>query len=307
MLGISKANIRKLVGSDVRTVVAEAQYLLWVHIDEQGKYVVKYEKNPDGKLSIMAVVGEGVLEGVTYPLALLCEIGLRRGKPYQRSRTQTKRRPWFSMTKEQYQAAGFYIFWLLQKIADERICAWLFGNRKSPRNVSISLQRWSRRKGCMEIKKKQLSYLNGIRFSVLLKEDFIIKDLYWAEAYHNSDIQRITGGLVYFIKQVLAPYKNRRPNRKDFFSLKKTALMRDKLLSSSLPAHLKYRLLWDYFQNSPYWHELCSILDWDGESFPPEYELPSTVRPDCFMRGIKVRILPRPGSKYFLFEMYEHE
>lgn len=305
MFGVSKANIRKLVGSDVRTVAAEAQHLIWVHKDEQGKYVVKSDENPEGKLSIIAVVGEGTLEGVTYPLVLLCEIGLRRGKPYQRSRTQIKRRPWFSMTVEQYQAAAPRIFSILQKITDKRIGAWKFGNRKNPRHVTISLHRWSRRKRGMEIKKKQIGYLNSVRFSVLPKETLFTRDLYWAEAYLNLDITRITQGLVFFIKKALAPYRWRRPRRKDLFSLKMMGLVREKLQSSNLPIHLRYKLLKDNFSDSPYWEELRSIFKWDGETMPPEGEL-INAPPQYDLGNVQLRILPRPDRKYVMFEMYEH-
>lgn len=305
MLGVSKANIRKLVGSDVRTVVAEAQHLIWVHADAEGKYVVKSEENPEGKLSIIAVVGEGTLEGITYPLVLLCEIGLRRGKPYRRSRPYNKRRPWFSMTAMQYKAVAPRLFSILQKIADKRIGEWKFGNRKAPRHVTISLPRWSRRKRGMEIKKKQVGYLNSVRFSVLPKEELLIQDLYWAEANLNLDIIRVTQGLVYFIKQALAPFRWRRPRRKDFFSLKMTRLVKEKLQTSSLPMHLRRKLLKDKFSDSPYWPELCSVLGWDGEAIGSGFEL-LTTKPEYDLKKVQVRILPRPDGKYVMFEMFEH-
>ena len=79
----------------------------------------------------------------------------------------------------------------------------------------------------MEIKKKQIGYLNSVRYSVLPKEKLFIQDLFWAEAHLNLDITRVSQGLVYFIKQALAPYRWRRPRRNDFFSLKMTGLVRD--------------------------------------------------------------------------------
>ncbi|MFA6494846.1 MAG: hypothetical protein WC246_00565 [Candidatus Paceibacterota bacterium] len=325
MNGISPAKIPQLINGDVDLVSREAQYVLILY-KEDGIYDVTLKRNPDGKLSIIAVIGEGTFQGVRYPLALLCEIGLRRGKPYQAPYARDAsgklilwRRTWFTLTFDQYRAVAPHILSILQGITDETSRAWLFGNRKAPRTVFLSVQRWNRKKRSAETVSKKVAYINGVRFSVLPKEEFLIKDLYWAEAHLNQDIARITEGLAYFIGQSLGPYMKRRPNRKDFFSLRRTKRIKEKLLSSSLPLHLKMKLLKDFFSHHPdprwathphpYWDELRSILQWDGESMPPECELIEVQAgddPSIRLGNIQTRILQRPnGYKYFVFEVYE--
>ena len=325
MKGMSPRKIPQLINGDVDLVSREAQYVLILY-REDGAYGVTVNRNPNGKLSVIAVSGEGTFEGVCYPLALLCEIGLRRGKPYQRPCARDAsgklilwRRTWFALTFEQYQAAAPHIFSILQKITDETSRAWLFGNRKSPRNVFVPIQRWNRKKRSVEAASKKVGYLNGVRFSVLPKEEFLIRDLYWAEAFLNKDIARITEGLVHFIGQSLAPYMKRRPNRKDFFSLRRTKRLKESVLGSSLPFHLKCQLLKDFFSHHPdqrwaryphpYWNELCSILHWDGQAMPPECELLGVRAgddPEVRLGDIQTRILQRPnGYQYFVFEVYE--
>lgn len=325
MKGVGARKIPQLINGDVDLVSCEAQYVLILY-KEDGMYDVTVKRNPNGKLSVIAVIGEGTFEGVCYPLAVLCEIGLRRGKPYQRPYARDAsgklilwRRTWFALTFEQYRAVAPRIFSILQGITDETSRAWLFGNRKNPRAVSLPIKRWNRKKRSVETVSKTVKYLNGVRFSILPKEEFLIRDLYWAEAFLNEDIARITEGLVHFIGQSLAPYMKRRPNRKDFFSLRRTRRMKESVLSSSLPLHLKIELLKDFFSRHPdpqwaayphpYWEELCSILHWDGETMPPECELLG-VRvgddPGIRLGNIQTRILQRPnGYQYFVFEVYE--
>jgi len=318
MKGLSPKDVARLVNEDVSIIQKEARFVI---IIENNQAIIR--ENSHGKISVIGIIGEGTLEGMCYPMALLCEIGLRRGKPYQRISSKKRdskgklilrRRTWFSMTWEQYRVVAPCVFKILQHLADTTSAQWATGNRKNPYMIYGDCERRI---------EKAIRCVNPVRFSVLPKDTFVVRDVYWAETHLNKAMLRGCEGLKVFISRCIYPWMNKgkKPHRKNFFSLKWPSITRDKVRASKLPTYLVLWVVNKYFSHhpSPQWkkfphpfcEEILSMVKWDGKTFPLEWEF-ITPRdgddPAKRLGDIQVRVIQRPnGYKYFVFGVYERE
>ena len=196
MRGISPKKIFELAKNDAERIKRGAKIV--VQIDENGK-IIDLRENPNGKISVLAVVGpigivdervgeeflkNGLLDVLLKEQVLLLEIGMARGKPYRvgydRERKNNTfhiplRRKWFFLSTTQYLNLSPVLFLLLKNEAQDRRQKWL------KHETTFFLLR----KGSGFRKERTTAELlascAGVKFSVSLKDAFICSDILWAE------------------------------------------------------------------------------------------------------------------------------
>jgi hypothetical protein len=290
------SQIRKFAERDVRRVIHEATTLVTL---EKNQKIFPHH-NRRARLGVLAVVGPGVTShGVALGDAVLLEVGYRKTRPYQPAnkpwrrngepRQVPKRRKWCTLTEEQYLHFGPWLFEELQDRVDVLTGEWKGTTYPVPTRQTY----WTSRGGKMTVDttwknggKRLVYWPRGLRFSVSVHDEFLLRDLYWAEMESNSHVRQWLQGLARFIDKRLKPYRDKsRAYMGHWQGLKD---VKHVLETSSLPHYLKIEML-RYLphkkgQQNPFYDLLCDILEWNGTP-TRERQLASLALP-----GVKRRI-----------------
>ena len=167
------------------------------------------------------------------------------------------------------------VFSFLQKYTNERVAGWKNGYFSTPFFIPTSRYYWSRK-----LKKLFHSYSKkpwpcGIRFTVSLKDDFFVKDIFWAEVNTNPYTKKRLSGLAKFIDLRLVKYRN---GYRNFLKLKGVQDVQKVVSNSSLPTYLISEIL-EFLPKktkNPLWFEINDLLKHNGsqEKFLRESSLP---------------------------------
>ncbi len=189
------AHMKKQAVRDVARVRQHARAVITLGQDTAPSFIT----NNHSVLDVVAVVGPTTYDGVSVPEAVLCEVGLRRTRPYARSERRgngSPIRPYLSLIQPrssrfmlsawQYRLAAPTMFSLLDGWMREIVGRWLWGP-----GAVISVRRtYVRRSGSvLETRRFLTMRPRGCRISVARKDHFLCADLlriemgdrYWRE------------------------------------------------------------------------------------------------------------------------------
>jgi len=284
--GVHPAMVPILVQRDVDLAKKEAKVVINLSI-------LDLAYNPKPGLGVIAIIGPGEFFGRKYREALLCEIGLGQSRPYHNakkpkayckvdeSRWMEKRRKWFSLSEEEYLAIAPLIFKIFQELTDKKVATWKHGfYSDDPFLLPTPRNYFSRRQKKLYQSISMMPQRKGIRFAVSKKDEFFVRDIYWA-ALNSSDLKIHLNGLARFIDLYLSPYK--KPLRRSFSKLKRVIRIKRTCLSllSMRGAYLLSEILrcLPKRQRNPLWPHLTDLLGDDGNP-TKERRLADSVLPD---------------------------
>lgn len=265
------------VAEDVARVRAEAFLVLEFSKDPESPTVTE---NPDGMYNVIAVIGPGTglpgtpAAGQSFDKALLCEIGISRGRPYAASfrwdknsgtkRSATHRRKWFQISPADYKKAlGAILFHYLQFLADVRIEKW-----KDPvtyvRVPTAQLHRLSNE--VVEGRGQWSRIEKGARFTVSAADSELVTDLY-AYVLADRQLEESVVGLTNLMDLQLDRYRG---GFTYFKRLKAAANLRDVLDLSPLPRILKMEAISRLPDRTRrmFGSHLAALLHWNGKTPP---------------------------------------
>jgi hypothetical protein len=315
---------KRLASNDVALVRAEARIVLEIVSAE--KFSERW--NPNGRLSIIAIIGPTEDGEQYYDSALLCEIGIGKTRPYNEAKKpkqflnigETKclpaRRKWFYLSTEQYILVAPRIFKIMQDLTDVCVGKWQTKGGfeiPTPRNFytfrskKILKSRWNTPR----------SWQRGCRFSVRKDEMFLGPDIFYCE-YHSEKIANDLGGLARFIDKRLRNYRQNGYTR-DFCSLKGvieiSEILRRRLRVSLAPEHLVQMLEFlPHGKKNLFWQPLCELIanisKWDGSvTLRKKMANLALKNPSSRLDKIELSIVSeiRPGKKMadiWVFEIF---
>ena len=307
MNGIHPAMIPILVQRDVDLVKKEAKIVINLS-------TLNLIRNPKPGINLIAIIGPGEFLGRKYREALLCEIGLGRSRSYHdaqrpkdsklnESRWVEKRRKWFFLNKEEYLVVAPLIFEILQELTDKKVATWKHNfYSDDPFLLPTPRNYFSRHQKKLHQSISMRPQRTGIRFAVSKKDEFLVRDIYWA-ALNNLDLKIHLNGLAKFIDLYLSPYKKQRPLRRRFSKLKRVVRVKRTCLSllSKRGAYLLPELLkcLPKGQRNPLWPHLVYLLGYGG-SATKERRLADSALPDSKNRvgNLEVKITTGLFGKY---------
>lgn len=313
MKGFSQVQIRRVVARDVERVREHAAVVLTLYDIGSSEWKMSQAVKTDPRISVIAVVGPGYFEDQFYKEALLCEIGISRGRPYRPicirngGGSELTRRKWFSLTKEQYLCVAPAIFALIQQLVDKRVTTkWRPEDIKyggfpnvtwySPKNRKV----WHKpSKGYVDVTLTR-GWLRGGCFSISPKDLFLVQDILHAEMFLDPGIQRRISKFAGFVRRSLKRfwYKRARTRFSKLMGAKKIGKFYREFIT--LPRHLQVEAMLRHFRerhgkfpHHPYWDELCELIGWNGEIVPKEIESArnALLNPGKRLNGIKFRII----------------
>ena len=286
MRGISPEKISKLVARDVRIVEKEARLIFEILPD---KRTIEIIENPNPRLNVIAVVGPSWGFERGWSKVLLAEIGISRSRPYHEAQGLNRtpeqsniphRNKWFSLTPQQYQLIAPLIFRRLEGITEKRVALWktgLFSDNKFV--IPTTWNYWLRRSKRFIQRDSLIIPPRGTRFTVHLKDELFVRDIYWAELNLNEQLRRYIIGMARLIDLRLSWYAHRKSQR-PFHNLKGANEVRERLKNSFLLRHphlskeIVRRLKDGEYrpkgrkEKSPYWQVVAEMIDWNGEPIP---------------------------------------
>jgi len=216
MRGINPQKIPDLIKGDVELVKTEARFVFVISPDEK---TIAVSENDNPRLNVFAVIGPSEGFGRHWDEALLAEIGIARTRPYReakglyRKAGQTslhKRRKWFFLSEKQYQLVAPVIFKIMDIRAEKIVASWKSGCQSNRFLISVINHYWLRSRKRMVEKGYMLAVLTGIRFHASLKDEFFVRDIFWAELNQNKAIKKQINGLAKFISLRLHWYNEER-------------------------------------------------------------------------------------------------
>lgn len=278
---LTHARITK-IKKDIERIKQHSIGFIKIDRNNRFKFTANEKKT---RLGVIGIIGppegfEGVLDE-----ALLCEIGISRTKPYTEARGLKRvtdesnipaRGKYFSLSKQQYQLVAPLAFKLIEEMAYERVSRWKKGPfSEDPFWLPSTWHFWSKRAKKFHNRVSWVIATKGSRFTIALKDIFLVKDAYWAELNLNEDIKGRflvkrghIGGLVNFLDKRLNDFRSERKykGRKPFRELKGVKQVEKRLRESSLSRHLLIevvRRLRDEKKNifSEY---ITDMIGWDG-------------------------------------------
>lgn len=169
----SKKKVSELNTRDVNLIGRAAKHVFIV--DHTGT-PFHYRENQHGILDVVAVLGPGEKDGVSFDTTVLLEIGYGHTRPYHNSRGVTgewvhKRRKYVSLTSDQLRNVWPFLEDLLARLAGETISTW-----KSPHvKISSRYHKRTKTRGLKVRKEKEdREYLRGVHFSVSMHDPLVL-------------------------------------------------------------------------------------------------------------------------------------
>ncbi len=274
----------ELVQGDVERVKTEA--IAWINASS-----LELTASPNPRLPIVAIIGPGAagasappkIRGMAYSEAVLCEVGIGKGRPYVGTNVQhavrtpegkkwvAKRRKWFFLTEEQYRAVAPALFAFLQRRVDEKTAAWKFGPHR-PFRYHIEEVRWKIRTHDFQQRVRTRVPRYGMYFTVSAVDELLARDIYCAELTCNPHLKRTMAGLANYMHACLRTY-NTRFAWERFCALKGVGAITRRLHmhTDRLPTYLLAEMLtWHFPEGTQYrfWPELLRLVGWDGKKTP---------------------------------------
>ncbi|OGZ32435.1 MAG: hypothetical protein A2V69_02340 [Candidatus Portnoybacteria bacterium RBG_13_40_8] len=273
MKGLSSEKIPELAAKDVRIVKKEARIIFRISPDER---LIETIENKNPRLDLIAIVGPTWEFNRGWKEVLLAEIGISRTRPYHEARGLNrkneesnipKRRKWFFLSPHQYQLIAPMIFKKIEGLAYERVCLWEKGPFSTdPFKLPSIRHYWLRSAKTLYVNDYWMSRISGARFTVSLRDVFIIRDICWAEANLNRYLRKVLRGLVNFIDLRLNWYKFSYKGRRPFRTLDGTKQVEERLKSRFFTKHP--HLLWEVIRRlkeekeNKYWLHLAEMIAW---------------------------------------------
>lgn len=275
MQGINPEKIPELVKKDVNVVLQEAKIILKISPD--GK-MIEIVENPHPRLGVIAVIGPAKGLGQYFAEALLTEIGIGRSRPYHRAYGigkpenphVPKRRKWFYLSPSQYGLVAPIIFRKIERMAYEKLASWAKGPfSDDPFLIRSRWIFWTKRGSKFYDRVSWALAIRGARFSISLKDELFVRDIYWAELNLNAMIKKRINGLAGFISKRINWYRRRYKYRKPFSQLEGVKQIQEAFQRSSLSRHLHMeaiRLLRDdRKKETPFFPYIADMFGWDGK------------------------------------------
>lgn len=276
-------NIKQLVEKDVQRVLTRAKIVLRI----SGGDVQKIH-NPNPILNVIGIIGPSEAFGKKFESALLSEIGLWRTHPFSSAKipydlrrvgesyTIPYRRKWFRLTREQYRLVAPKIFSTLQSLVDEGTKKW---DRTPQDGWKIETKRFQliRRKKQVIEKTSYKAWPRGLRFSVLWRDEYIARDIFWAELNLNKELRNFLRKAAQYINLMMKDYRKKGYSQRSFDNLKGAINILKLARTATLQ---RYPYLWaEIFEKyitdqanlkgkgSLFLTELSQLVSWNGEEF----------------------------------------
>jgi len=323
MARLSKKLCIELVKKDASIIEKYATTIMIIAPDNESFELIHNPINP--RIGILAVIGPtdssddqkfrpDQIMDEDFKQAILLEIGLGSNRPYKRIKNKkdhieiTKRRKWFCLTKKQYKLIAPHIFSFILKNSLRKIRTW---KRKGYTRISGPKSRW--------VMKKKLNWElwkdrpKGTRFSVSLKDNFVLRDVFWTEL-NNKQIIFSLEGLANSIDMTMRirRYKKNYKGKRLFQKLKGA---RD-ILEDTKEIHirLKNELLEKFIgRNYLFYNQLRNLFELPKEV--PESKIAKKAErlpnPKERTGNIQLRITKNGGLRkdrdYIVFEVSPHD
>jgi len=307
--------ISKLVNDDVKRVTENARIVLVI---DQSNRLVEIRENENFRMNIIAVIGPSFGFNRNWDKVLLLEIGIALTRPYHKMKGENKkpdqsyfpiRRKWFYLTPEQYQLIAPIIFKKMEFMAYQAVCSWKSG---CPGNRFLISAPWhflqKRLRKTIE-RDSVVEVQTGIRFSVSVKDELLVKDIYRAELFSNNWLKSNIQGIVTYITVKLGFYQNYKGNRalnelKGFCEIKKTLL--EKCYLRRFP-HLRIEAVRILAKSGiQHWQEVAEMIDWNHQD-TEEKKLALQAMPNTWSRFGNIQILVTTSfdkqKDYIVFEV----
>lgn len=157
--------------------------------------------NDPFRLNVIAIIGEGWIDGMYCPEALLCEVGVSCVRPYvtaelpkgtratNEANTIRARSLHTRMSEKQYVLVAPMLFGAIQEMADAMIARRV----QNPDNL---FTKWTAvpivakgRKRKIVSENRECKIETGARFSIHRSDEILVNDVHAAELFHNEDVQ----------------------------------------------------------------------------------------------------------------------
>jgi len=246
MVGIKPTDVSLLVERDVSRVRAKARTV--ITLDRQRGFTIRHNPFAAPRLSVIAVIGPGKFQGKSFDEALLCEVGICRGRPYAAAfvggRHLPRRRKWFSLSDEQYMAVAPTVFQAIESLMRERVACWKAGTPDNPMMVSALVSCYDRRERKNILRNVFVPVVNGARFSFAYADRRLLADVLWAEWSVNKAAKSRICRLARWIGWHMSHYRSsRRTDGQKFWKLGRVSRIMQALARKELLPHEKIRLL----------------------------------------------------------------
>jgi hypothetical protein len=205
--GFNEAKVRWKIRKDVKEVEKSAAFVM--EISSEGRPILIRQNHQPG-VRVFAIVGppqnfipnvDGMVVSIArdFEKVILAELGLGRARPYHEamrigrrhgeSYEVAGRHKWFVLNPEQYQNIAPGVFDMLRKIAFTKATNRKWGEHSCfgrPYSYSFLRKNWSGRKGkFISLDSSFRDAEHGTRFSVSIKDEYFLRDIFWAEKYLN--------------------------------------------------------------------------------------------------------------------------
>lgn len=308
---MSKAGVLHLAkySRDVETVKKYARCCIYITSDG-----VRVEENQHYRIEILAVIGQYQDDRLNLDEAVLLEVGLSRGKPYQEAtglkdgnpnypKNYPCRHPYLSITAEQYQLVAPEIFNYLVEYSINKVSLWK-NDWFDPWWIKIDVGTHKNRFSGLTKDHKWLAARPAIRFAVSVHDNFLVSDIYWAELYGKDNLQEDLKKILKFIGDNLGGYKMR--DRKRFpsnwmkfprFAAAISSLKR-------LPKYVQFFIWKKHFPINQYFHyEIMEQIGFQGIDCWEEVCAQNVLdNPSNRIGDVSIRIV-RKSDRFVVFEI----
>ncbi len=274
---------------------------------------VVVKENPNFVLEVVAVIGPYDDGAVKLSEAVLLEVGLNRSRPYGKAEGNvgrenrhaiSKRYGHYHLTPDQYQLVAPHLFGYLTKYATEKVASWK-NDWVDPRWVKFDTGEYRHISG--QRRNYKWSIIEPcVRFSVDLRDELLLGDIFWAELFGFDNRQHKLDRLVAFMGNKFSGYKrtNRKKMPRSWMNYPRFAVAIEAL--RRLPWYLQVFVWKEHFGKHSYFHyEIMEQIGYEGFD-PWEEQVREKALPNPEQRiipPVKIRIL-RKSQKQLVFELY---
>ncbi len=292
--------------SDVKRIKEIAKCCIFITPDG-----VIVNENPNFILEVVAVIGPYQDSEINLPEAVLLEVGMNRSRPYGKAegnvgrenrKAISKRYGHYQPTPEQYLLVAPHLFSYLTKYATEKIRGWK-NNWHDPRWIKVDSAEYRHFSGQRRTY-KWLIKEPCVRFSIDIRDEFLLSDIYWAELFGVENRQYKLERLASLMGNRLSGYKiyNRKRFPKNWMNYPRFASAIYSL--KNLPWYLQVYIWKKYFgSHSRFHYEIMEQIGYQGFD-PWEEILRNKVFPFPEQRlQVKVKVLKKSRNRV-IFELY---
>ena len=311
MRGINPRKIPDYIAKDVKKVEDYARIVLVLNSDN---CTIEIRENEDFKMNTIAVIGPSFGFGREWEKVVLLEIGIGHARPYRELTGHGRfhiydRRKWFYLTAEQYRLVAPIIFKKMDFLAYEVVNSWKTGSYQNRFVIPCSWRRFYRSTGKTLRRDSLKDVQRGIKFSVSLKDELLMRDVYWAELSLNERVKSLIRGLVGYVDLRLNRYSGH-SGRGRFKSLKGAKQVERALNKAYLNRfpHLMAEVIYSLRRRKfRFLQEILEMTSFDFYEPTKEREMASMVLSDPNLRlgGIQIMVTTSLEKKkdYIVFEV----